>query len=108
MKVLTKNTDYAVRALTSLAKSRKAFESAREIADNQKIPYQFLRRILQKLIHADLIASKEGFGGGVKLKVKPSKIKVSDIINIFQGSIELSECMFRQETCCNRQTNKNS
>ena len=50
MKVLTKNTDYAIRALMVLAKDRNNFLSAKKISIGQNIPYQFLRRILQGLI----------------------------------------------------------
>lgn len=62
MKVLTKNTDYAVRALISLGMKSGGWTSARAIADEQTIPYQFLRRILQELIRNGLVESKEGAG----------------------------------------------
>jgi Rrf2 family protein len=104
MKVLTKNTDYAIRALLVLATDRKRHTSAREIAGLQKIPYQYLRRILQGLIKAELIESKEGAGGGVRLAVPPSKIKVIDVVRMFQGDVEISNCMVRGELCPNRET----
>jgi Rrf2 family protein len=104
MKVLTKSTDYAVRALIVLAKNKDKYVSARTISKEQEIPYQFLRRVLQVLIKNKMVISKEGIGGGFKIKKDPGKIKVSDIIISFQGKIELSECMFRKEVCCNRST----
>jgi Rrf2 family transcriptional regulator, cysteine metabolism repressor len=104
MKILTKNTDYAVRALIVLALNQDNFVSAREIAKKQNIPYQFLRRILQKLIQNKLITSKAGIAGGVLLTKDPSKIALLDLIKIFQGELELSDCMFRKELCPNRKT----
>lgn len=104
MKVLTKNTDYAIRALMMLAKNRVDYISSRQIAEAQNIPYQFLRRIIQKLSKEDIVKSKEGSGGGVKLSTDPSTIKVVEVIEIFQGEIELSACMFRGEICANRQS----
>ncbi|MCK4914394.1 MAG: Rrf2 family transcriptional regulator [Planctomycetes bacterium] len=107
MKLLTKNTDYAVRALVTLAGEeggKSEFVSIRKIAEKQKIPYQYLRNIVQILIKNKLVKSKEGATGGVKLNKRPDKIKMTDLINIFQGDIQLSECMFRKKICHNRKT----
>ena len=103
MKVLTKNTDYAVRALLALGGCKEGYISARDISRQHDIPYQYLRKVLQKLISAGYVESKEGSGGGFKILAKPAKIKVSDIIEVFQGQIELSECMFRKKICANRE-----
>jgi Rrf2 family protein len=104
MKLFTKNTDYAIRALIELGLNKENFISARSISKNQKIPYSFLRQILQTLIKNKIIESKEGIHGGVKLTTNPKDIKITDIIKIFQGNIELSECMFRKKICSNRPT----
>jgi Rrf2 family protein len=104
MKMFTKHTDYAIRALLQLGLNKENFTSARLISKNQKIPYSFLRQILQELIKNKIIESKEGISGGVKLITNPKNIKINDIIKIFQGDIELSECMFRKKICANRST----
>ncbi|NTU57560.1 MAG: Rrf2 family transcriptional regulator [Chlorobiaceae bacterium] len=102
MKVLTKHTDYAVRALISLGMKPDGWVSAKSVSDEQAIPYQFLRRIFQELIRSGLVASKEGAGGGVKLARDPYSIRVKDVIEIFQGEVQVSECMFRKQLCSNR------
>ena len=104
MKIITKNTDYVVRALIYLATKKDDFVSARTIAKEQNIPYQFLRQILQKLIQNKIIESREGAGGGVHIIKDPAKISVLDLIEIFQGNLELSDCMFKKEKCPNRKT----
>jgi Rrf2 family protein len=103
MKLLTKNTDYAIRALMALAMSDETYISSRKIAETQKLPYQYLRTIIQELIRKELVISKEGVNGGIKLKKDPRTIRIVDIIHIFQGEIELSDCMFRTKICENRQ-----
>ena len=50
MKVLTKNTDYAIRALLALEAQKGSYVSAKSIATGHDIPYQFLRRLLQEMI----------------------------------------------------------
>jgi Rrf2 family protein len=104
MKLLNKGTDYAVRALLGLAVSRGELTTARELSAGQNIPYQFLRRILSKLIEEGYVSAKEGASGGVRLAVKPEKIGLMDVLRIFQGEIVLSECMFRKKMCANRAT----
>jgi Rrf2 family transcriptional regulator, cysteine metabolism repressor len=104
MKLLTKDTDYAIRALLVLAKEPGQYLSARVIAKKQKMPYQFLRTIMQKLIKNKLVESKEGISGGFKIKKDPKKIKIRDIIHVFQGNIALTECLFRKKICHNRKS----
>jgi Rrf2 family protein len=104
MKLLTKNSDYAVRALLVLGANKGAYISARDIAKAQNLPYQYLRRILQVLIKEKFVESKEGGRGGVKIVVAPRNIHLTDVIRLFQGNIQFSECMFRHKICQNRST----
>lgn len=104
MKLITKNTDYAVRALLFMGSQKGLLVSARQIAQTQQIPYQFLRRILSALIEAKLVVSKEGVGGGFRLKTATGKIRLSDVMRVFQGEVVLSECMFRKKLCQNRKS----
>jgi len=104
MKLLTKNTDYAVRALLGLAQYPDGFISARTLARRQGLPYSYLRKILQVLIKEGVVESREGGEGGFRLLMAPEEIKLSDLISLFQGRIQLSECMFRRKVCPNRKT----
>jgi Rrf2 family protein len=103
MKLITKETDYALRALLNLARDG-GYMSSRTIAGKEGIPLHFLRRILQSLIKAGVIESKEGASGGVRLKARPADIRLTDIIKIFQGRIQFSECIFRKKICTNHAT----
>jgi Rrf2 family protein len=102
MKIINKHSDYAIRAIVYLAKNRERFVPSSEIAKKERIPLVFLRRILQGLIKNKIAVSKEGVSGGVKLIKQPERITAAEIINIFQGEIELIECMFRKHICHNR------
>ncbi|MBU1086140.1 MAG: Rrf2 family transcriptional regulator [Candidatus Omnitrophica bacterium] len=102
MKMITKNSDYAIRAILYLAGQRDRFVPSREIAAQEEIPLIYLRRILQELIKGKIAESKEGVAGGVKLKIEPADISVAKVINIIQGGIQMLDCMFRKEICKNR------
>lgn len=102
MQLLNKDTDYAIRAMMALV-DKEDYISAKQMSEEQSIPYQFLRRILQKLIKHNLIESREGFGGGVKLIVDPVNLTVKNIIEFFQGPVTLSTCLFRNQICSNKE-----
>ena len=104
MKLLNKDTDCAIRALLHLAVSDGSFVSANSIAAAQGIPAYYLKRILSKLIKGNILSAKEGVSGGVKLKLKPEAVRVDKVINLLQGEIQLSECLFRGKSCPNRPT----
>lgn len=104
MKVLTKNTDYAIRSLIYCAKDPDRFISSREISQQEKIPLAYARRIFQVLKGKNILMSQEGVKGGVRLALHPDKIRVGQIIRIFQNDITLSQCLFRKKICPNRPT----
>ncbi len=104
MRLITKETDYAIRAVMNMGKRHGSLVSSATISDEEQIPLQFLRRILQGLIGARIVTSREGMAGGVRLRSKPERIRVLDIMRAFQGPVELSGCMFRKRICANRST----
>ena len=101
MKVITKHTDYALRALLCLA-GRDGFVSARAIAGKSKTPLRLTRRLLQEMVSGGILESREGTQGGVRLARSPEKISLLDILALFQKRLELSECRFRGKPCPNR------
>ncbi len=102
MKLITKHTDYAARALIYLARAGERFVPSREISENEGIPLTFLRRIIQQLAREGLIETREGKAGGARLAVRPDKIELPRLIELFQGKVSLAECIFRRKICPNR------
>jgi len=91
---LNNTSQYAIRILAYIAdnKEKKLF-SAAELSNKLSIPYKFLTKIMTELAKADFIESLRGREGGFKLKKDASKIKVDDILNIFNDSIKDEECI---------------
>ena len=104
MKLITRNTDYAIRALVYMAGKGEDLTSATELVKKLKIPRQFLRGILQELGRRKLVKSYKGVGGGFKLAKKPSSIYVTDIIKVFQGPLSINECLLKKSVCPNKGT----
>jgi len=97
--MVSKETDYAVRALVNVALEGNSYKSSRKIAKQESIPYPFLRRIISVLKKKGFLLTKEGKDGGVKLKRKPENIRLSDVILSLQGRIDVSKCIFRKKIC---------
>ena len=105
MKIFRKDADYAVRTLIYLAiRGGSDYVSSTTLAKELGIPMNFLRRICSTLIKAKILETREGKNGGVRLVKKPETITVLQLIELFDGKPELSDCTFRKKLCPNRQT----
>ncbi|MFA5355918.1 MAG: Rrf2 family transcriptional regulator [Candidatus Omnitrophota bacterium] len=101
MKLITRDTDYAVRALSFIASSSKDIVPAAELVRELKVPRPFLRKILQRLNKKKVLRSHKGKGGGFSLIVAPNKIFLLGLIRIFQGPLALNECFLKKLPCPN-------
>lgn len=99
MKLITRDTDYALRALCFIAKNNDLITPVPELVRKLRIPRPFLRKILQSLDKSGLLKSYKGKGGGFLLILKPDKISVLDVIRIFQGEFSLNECLLNKHLC---------
>lgn len=101
MKLITRDTDYAVRALCFIAKRKRSIVAVSELVGSLKIPRPFLRKILQILNKKRLLRSYKGWGGGFTLALSPKKIFLLDLLEIFQGPIKINKCLFKKAICPN-------
>lgn len=102
MKLLTRNTDYAVRAICAMAARSGEVVTAAELVSELKMPRPFLRKILQVLNKSEIVKSTKGSGGGFVLARKPGDIYLAAIIEAFQGPLSINECIFKKKVCPNR------
>jgi Rrf2 family protein len=82
-----------------MAKRSDRRVSATELSRKLKIPYPFLRTILQTLNAKGILNSLKGKGGGYALARSPEKICLTELIKILQGPVNLAECIFRASVC---------
>lgn len=99
MKLITRDTDYAVRALCQIAKEKNKIISVHDLVEELRMPRPFLRKILQILNKKGLLKSFKGKNGGFILAIPPEKIYLVDLIKIFQGPLKLNECVFKKSLC---------
>jgi len=102
MKLLTRNTDYAIRSLCFISKERGKIVSVPELVKALRVPRPFLRKILQTLTKKGFVDSYRGIGGGFKLALRPERLYIVEVAQIFQGPINLNECFLKKALCPNR------
>ena len=62
MKLITRDTDYAIRALCFIAKEQDTISVA-QLVNRMRMPRSFLRKLLQVLSSKGILVSIKGKGG---------------------------------------------
>lgn len=102
LKLITRNTDYAIRALAGIAAGKGKPVSVTALVRDLGIPRPFLRKVLQELNKKGILASSKGIGGGFCLATDPANMRLLDIREVFQGAFGLNECIFKKRLCPSR------
>ena len=98
--LLSKSCVYGVQAAIYMASlPRNEYVSIQEIANNLKISFHFLTKVLQNLTQAGLMVSYRGPNGGIALARPSSSISLADIIDAIDGSDIFHECLFGLPGC---------
>ncbi|MFZ5818999.1 MAG: RrF2 family transcriptional regulator [Chloroflexota bacterium] len=97
---ITRQADYAVRAVLYLARMKSDQRAATStIAQEQRIPPSFLAKIISQLSIAGLLHTSRGARGGVTLAREPGDITLLEVIEAIDGPIMLNECVGDSATC---------
>jgi Rrf2 family protein len=97
---ITRQADYAVRAVLHLARingNQRAATS--QVAQEQRIPPSFLAKIISQLSIAGLLHTSRGARGGVTLAREAKDITLLEVIEAIDGPIMLNECVGESSTC---------
>jgi Rrf2 family protein len=97
---ITRQADYAVRAVLHLARVGNKDRSATStIAKEQNIPPSFLAKIISQLSIAGLLHTSRGARGGVTLARDPGDITLLEVVEAIDGPIQLNECVGNTGAC---------
>ena len=97
---ITRQADYAIRAVRYLAKQGTNGRSATStVAREMKIPPSFLAKIISQLSIAGLLHTSRGARGGVTLAREPGQISMLDVVEAIDGPILLNECVGDPANC---------
>jgi Rrf2 family protein len=100
MKISTK-TRYGLRIILQLVETLSGGEAikGKDIVREQGISEPYMEQIMIKLRKAKWVVTERGCQGGYKLNVSPEDITVLDLIELFEGPLELVSCANRDKRC---------
>jgi len=90
--MLSKTAEYALRAVVWLARQPGHAESADHLAEVTKVPRRYLHKVLQDLVHAGIVRSQSGPGGGYALDRSPKDVSILDVVNAVAPLERIREC----------------
>ena len=97
---ITRQADYAVRAVLHLARMGNTERAATSsVAKEQNIPPSFLAKIISQLSIAGLLHTSRGARGGVTLARDPGEITLLEVVEAIDGPIQLNECVGNDGVC---------
>ena len=97
---ITRQADYAVRAVLHLARMGNTERAATSsVAKEQNIPPSFLAKIISQLSIAGLLHTSRGARGGVTLARDPAEITLLEGVEAIDGPIQLNECVGNDGVC---------
>lgn len=99
MKLSTKGR-YGMRALLDLALHQgEGSVLLKDIASRQEVSLPYLEHLISPLIAAGLVKSTRGARGGVLLLKPPSEIKLSEVVQLLEGSLAPVDCVNDAKLC---------
>lgn len=89
---VSKKSQYGLRAMVYLAKhsSESNVCSLKEISKKEKIPFDYLEKIISELSKASLVKAKKGVQGGYFLAKEPKKITAGEIVRVLESTVPVS------------------
>jgi Rrf2 family protein len=98
---VSRKVDYALRAVIHLANDehRGRACTVAEISERERIPRQFLEKIIRDLIRTRLVVSRRGPHGGYVLGRPAEEVTFRDVIEAVEGPISLNVCVGEHAEC---------
>jgi Rrf2 family transcriptional regulator, iron-responsive regulator len=89
---LTRQSNYAIRALMYCAASDGGHVRVSEIAGAYAISELFLFKIIQPLVEAGIIKTLRGRNGGIRLAKAAADITLLDVVKVTEDGFAMAEC----------------
>jgi len=98
--IFSKATGYGIRALAYLAKHpNTGLCGLQEIAEHERIPPVYLRKVLGELRRHRLLRSVKGIHGGYELARPPQTITLWEVFRVLEPDPYLDACILGRGQC---------
>jgi len=97
---LSTRARYGIRALLDLARNGDSSPvSLKEVAERQEISMSYLEHLINPLVASGIIRTVRGSKGGIVLSKPAAKIKLSEVVELLEGSTAPVDCVDCPENC---------
>lgn len=101
--MLSQTAEYALRTVLLIAaRPEAATVSVEEIAAELGVPRNYLSKTLHQLARAGVLASARGPGGGFRLAVPASRLRLARVIEPFDDLAGGRRCLLGRPACTDR------
>lgn len=98
--MITKKAEYAIIILAELAGHPAGSKmTSKEIAEKRSIPVNLVVQLLTLLREAGWTRGTRGPSGGIKLVGDPENIDLRQVIELVDGSLGITRCLFSERPC---------
>lgn len=97
---LTQHSDYSLRVLIFLAVMRDELATIPQIAEAYGISRAHLMKVVQELGQLGLVETVRGRGGGLRLALDPSEIRLGEVLRKTEERLDLVQCLSSQPDRC--------
>lgn len=88
----SQTTEYALRAVVTLASTPQHSLTTAEIAELTQVPAQYLSKVLQILTKAGVVRAQRGLRGGFSLSRAPEQMSVLEVVNAVEPLQRIHQC----------------
>ncbi|NBM19349.1 Rrf2 family transcriptional regulator [Streptomyces sp. GC420] len=95
---LTKSTDLALRTVMTLA-SHEEPSTARDVAEEIRVPYSHLAKVVARLQHLGVVETRRGRGGGLAISEAGRTMSVGRLARELEGVGDVVDCEGTENPC---------
>lgn len=95
----SQTTGYALKTLSILCASEDDWKRAGDLSREAGIPANYLSKILNQLGKRGFVVGRKGWGGGFRLSKSAKARSIQEVIELFEGKIDIDTCVFGLVEC---------
>ena len=97
---LTTFSDYSLRVLMYLALQDDRLATIQEIANAYDISESHLMKVVHQLARSGVVETVRGKGGGLRLALDPTQIRLGQVVRQAEGEGPIVECLSGEPARC--------
>src|SRR5688500_686169 len=90
--MFSQTVEYALRAVDHLAAVAPEARRVEQIAGVTKVKPAYLAKVIQQLVHAGVLRSQRGVGGGISLVKTPAELTILEVVSAVDPIKRIQTC----------------